>query len=144
MPGMDGIEAAPAHQDDASLRAARRAVVMRHRATAARRCREEAEAPALDGVLVKPVTPSHAVDTHRERLRSAPTAEAAPIAADGRRESATAVAGARVLLVEDNEINQQIAVELLEGAGAGVDVAGNGREAVEMLDAPQPPPSTSC
>src|SRR5213078_4911466 len=48
---------------------------------------------------------------------------------------------ARILLVEDNEINQQIAIELLEGAGATVRVAGNGREAVEILsNGPQPPP----
>ena len=43
--------------------------------------------------------------------------------------------------MEDNEINQQIAVELLEGAGAKVQVAGNGSEAVETLsNGPQPPP----
>src|SRR4029453_12493290 len=42
---------------------------------------------------------------------------------------------------EDNEINQQIAIELLEGAGATVQVANNGREAVETLaNGPQPPP----
>ena len=33
--------------------------------------------------------------------------------------------GTRILLTEDNEINQQIAVELLGGAGAKVDVANN-------------------
>ena len=38
-----------------------------------------------------------------------------------------------MLLAEDNEINQQIAVELLTSAGVDVVVAGNGREAVEML-----------
>jgi two-component system sensor histidine kinase/response regulator len=41
--------------------------------------------------------------------------------------------GLRVLLVEDNDINQQIAVELLEGVGATVDVANNGREAIDRL-----------
>ncbi|MBV8466727.1 MAG: response regulator [Burkholderiales bacterium] len=42
-------------------------------------------------------------------------------------------AGVRVLLVEDNEINQQIATELLQAAGVSVDVAGNGREALDIL-----------
>jgi two-component system sensor histidine kinase/response regulator len=42
--------------------------------------------------------------------------------------------GLRVLLVEDNEINQQVAVELMQGVGVAVDVAGNGREAVEKLE----------
>jgi two-component system, sensor histidine kinase and response regulator len=41
----------------------------------------------------------------------------------------------RVLLVEDNAINQQIAVELLEGVGVSIDVANNGREALNMLSA---------
>jgi CheY-like chemotaxis protein len=41
--------------------------------------------------------------------------------------------GLRVLLVEDNDINQQIAVELLEGVGATVDVTSNGQEAVDRL-----------
>jgi two-component system sensor histidine kinase/response regulator len=51
------------------------------------------------------------------------------------------LAGLRVLLVEDNDINQQIAVELLEGVGAKVDVASNGREAVDtLLGGPIPPP----
>jgi two-component system sensor histidine kinase/response regulator len=44
--------------------------------------------------------------------------------------------GARVLLAEDNEINQQIAVELLRGEGAEVVVVSNGREAIEKLAAP--------
>jgi PAS domain S-box-containing protein len=41
--------------------------------------------------------------------------------------------GAYVLLVEDNEINQQIATELLAQAGVMVEIANNGREAVEKL-----------
>src|SRR5262249_44589637 len=51
------------------------------------------------------------------------------------------LAGARILLAEDNDINQQIAVELLEGAGAKVTVANNGREAVRILsNGTQSPP----
>ena len=40
-----------------------------------------------------------------------------------------------MLLVEDNEINQQVAVELMEGVGVAVDVGRHGRQAVEMLEA---------
>jgi two-component system, sensor histidine kinase and response regulator len=43
------------------------------------------------------------------------------------------VAGARLLLVEDNDINQDVARELLEQAGFTVDVADNGRIGVDMV-----------
>ncbi len=43
------------------------------------------------------------------------------------------VAGARVLFVEDNDINRMIACELLEMGGYTVDVALNGQEAVDMI-----------
>ncbi|EIC23569.1 response regulator [Thiorhodovibrio frisius] len=43
------------------------------------------------------------------------------------------VQGARLLLVEDNPINQQVACELLAGAGIGVMVAENGQQALEIL-----------
>jgi signal transduction histidine kinase/response regulator RpfG family c-di-GMP phosphodiesterase len=46
-----------------------------------------------------------------------------------------AIAGARILLVEDNEINQQVACELLRGAGLEVDVADNGQLAVHCVEA---------
>ncbi|SFM95172.1 Signal transduction histidine kinase [Formivibrio citricus] len=41
------------------------------------------------------------------------------------------IRGARVLLTEDNPLNQQIATELLEAAGLQVDIANNGQEAIE-------------
>lgn len=44
------------------------------------------------------------------------------------------IRGARLLLVEDNEINQQVAKELLEQAGLNVDIANHGQEALQMLD----------
>jgi signal transduction histidine kinase/DNA-binding response OmpR family regulator len=44
-----------------------------------------------------------------------------------------ALAGARVLVVEDNEINQQVACELLQGVGFVVDVADNGQIAVQHV-----------
>ncbi len=44
----------------------------------------------------------------------------------------------RILLTEDNELNQEIAVAILEGAGFTTDLAENGQVAVEMLSSSQP------
>ena len=44
----------------------------------------------------------------------------------------------RILLAEDNELNQEIAVAILEEAGIHVEVAGNGQIAVEMLENSEP------
>ncbi|WP_394561947.1 PAS domain S-box protein [Aquipseudomonas alcaligenes] len=41
--------------------------------------------------------------------------------------------GGRLLLVEDNELNQQVAAELLRAMGCQVDIAANGREALDCL-----------
>ncbi len=43
------------------------------------------------------------------------------------------IQGAQLLLVEDNEINQQVAKEILEGAGLNVTLANNGQEAVNAV-----------
>jgi CheY-like chemotaxis protein len=43
------------------------------------------------------------------------------------------IQGAQLLLVEDNEINQQVAKEILEGAGLNVTLANNGQEAVKAV-----------
>jgi len=49
-------------------------------------------------------------------------------------DSRAVLAGDRVLVVEDNEINLQVARELLEGFGLEVESAANGREAIDRLD----------
>ena len=44
-----------------------------------------------------------------------------------------AIAGARILLVEDNDLNQEVACELLQDAGLLVDIAENGQEAIARI-----------
>ena len=44
----------------------------------------------------------------------------------------------RILLAEDNELNQEIAVAILEDAGFSIDVADNGQIAVDMLKKSEP------
>ncbi|MBT7711942.1 MAG: transporter substrate-binding domain-containing protein [Deltaproteobacteria bacterium] len=49
-------------------------------------------------------------------------------------EQLKSIQGARILLVEDNEINQQVAQELLEKAGFVIDIAEDGQKAVEAVE----------
>ncbi|HXJ57417.1 MAG TPA: response regulator [Verrucomicrobiae bacterium] len=127
MPGMDGLQASRHIKSDETLTHPPAIVLVT--AFGREEVREEAEHLQLDGFLVKPVTKSMIVDTLINVFAHADDATVS--AQDSGQE--IRVQGARILLVEDNEINQQIAVELLEGAGATVQVAHNGLEAIERL-----------
>jgi len=125
MPGMDGIETARALR---ALPVPPRIVMAT--AFGHEEARAQAEAAGIEGFLVKPVSQSSLVDT-LVAMFSAGAAEGARAA--GAAQGEAPLRGCRLLLAEDNEINQQIAVELLEGAGAAVVVAGNGREALDKV-----------
>jgi two-component system, sensor histidine kinase and response regulator len=134
MPGMDGLQTSRHIKSDETLTHPPAIVLVT--AFGREEVREEAERLQLDGFLVKPVTKSMIVDTLVNVF--AHEGEAASVTTEG--EQAMRLRGARILLTEDNEINQQIAVELLEDTGAMVKVANNGREAVDILsNGPQPP-----
>ncbi|MBU3735850.1 MAG: response regulator, partial [Methylobacterium sp.] len=91
-------------------------------------------ANGMDEVLVKPVNASILFDTVITLLGSQHEAEGRSLPPTSRAEQNLAgLTGRRVLLVEDNEINQMVAQELLQEAGLIVDVAGNGAIAIDML-----------
>jgi two-component system sensor histidine kinase/response regulator len=95
---------------------------------------KEARAAGIDMVLVKPVMPSCLFDATveilaRDKRTSGGAGTRGPAESCDAGEMPRALAsirGARVLLVEDNEINQLVAQEMLRGAGVLVDIAGNG------------------
>jgi CheY-like chemotaxis protein/HPt (histidine-containing phosphotransfer) domain-containing protein len=88
----------------------------------------------LDGVLVKPASPSSMLDTIMAARGAATRRSAADRTLRARTEGAVRVlSGARLLLVEDNAVNQEVALEILGDAGAVVDVASNGAEALEKI-----------
>ena len=128
MPGMDGIEAARRIKTDLPIESPPAIVIV----TSFNR--EEIYAQAqrynLDGLLIKPVTPSHLLDLFI-RLFASKGVEIKtrqPV-----KEKDYGISGLRILLAEDNEINQQIAIELLQSQGVQVTVAKDGREAVDMV-----------
>jgi len=87
----------------------------------------------FNGVLSKPVYPSTLLDGIVEALGHE-LERVDHSGAEDESEAVTKLRGARILLVEDNEINQELAMELLANGGMIVEVANDGQEALDMLD----------
>ncbi len=139
MPGMDGEELARRIKTDPELNPTKLVLLssMGKRGDAKRM-----EQVGFAAYLLKPVLQSHLYDTltllasrkgrdtggliTRHRIAEARAAQ------EGR-ESGGRGLGGKILLVEDNPVNQEVAKELLKEVGASVDVVGNGREAVEAV-----------
>ncbi|MGH9628863.1 MAG: response regulator, partial [Bryobacteraceae bacterium] len=136
MPGMNGLKAARLIKEDCELRSPPAVVLVT--AFGQDEVRDNAEYTPIDGVLLKPVTTSMLMDTLVNVFEgNREDGEGRPGLAPAVDRHANCLLGIRILLVEDNEINQQIALELLEGAGASVGVANDGLEAVsKMLEQP--------
>ncbi|MFT4928289.1 MAG: signal transduction histidine kinase/DNA-binding response OmpR family regulator [Phenylobacterium sp.] len=87
----------------------------------------------LDGFLTKPVSASLLLDAAMSALGYGTRRQVlAPVASVGK-DAVKGIAGARLLLVEDNEVNQQVATELLEQVQMVVEVAGNGQIAIDKV-----------
>ena len=93
-----------------------------------------AAAAGITDVLIKPLSASLLFDTVMRALGAVPDESPSPIGTASSLELQLAsIAGARVLLVEDNDMNQEVASELLEGAGCSVELAENGQIALEKV-----------
>jgi CheY-like chemotaxis protein len=130
MPGMNGIELAERVRQRPYDKMPRMVLVTGYG-------REEvlksAEDRKIDNVLVKPVNASMLFDSvsrlfgqHVATLEERDLGESPQAAL-------AAIRGAKVLLVEDNDLNQEVATELLRSAGLVVDVADNGQIAVDKV-----------
>jgi CheY-like chemotaxis protein len=91
---------------------------------------KQAEESGFENVLIKPVTSSILFDTAIVALGA--DLEATETVDAGPSFDIERIRGARVLLVEDNEINQEVAIGQLEDAEVFVDLAENGAVAVRM------------
>ena len=135
MPGIDGIECAQllSRRQDARHRAPTVLMLTAFNRDDVQRRLHERQLQ-VGALLIKPVTPSALFDAclaalgmpvHRQR-RSAKREEAMLVHQERLR-------GAHLLLVEDNAVNREIALTLLNRAGVTTAVAGDGREALAML-----------
>ena len=132
MPGMNGLEVAGRIREHPELYST--PIMIMVTAFGREDIRTRAKEVGVQGFLVKPVSPSVLLNAimdafgpeRQERPRAAAEVETES-------SSVQALRGARILVVEDNETNQEVARGLLEMVGMVVQVANNGREAVAAL-----------
>ncbi len=129
MPGFDGVQTARAIRSDLNL--AKQPAIIMITGNNPEDLLNEIEDLNVDGALVKPVSAALLRNAIQNALGlTAPVARAIPAPTVS---SHAALKGKRVLLVEDNEINQEIALEVLRQAGLDVMLADNGQQAVERV-----------
>ena len=130
MPGMDGIETVKAMRDAHPTATLPKVLMVSAYDMGFEKA--HAQAAGVSAFLVKPVSHQGMLETITGMFRPEgdvarpQLAEALPMVASNRR-------GLRILVAEDNEINRQVAVELLTDAGLQVEVAENGRIACTRL-----------
>ena len=131
MPGMDGLEASEHIKNHRSL--SKIPAIILVTAYGREEIMQQAEEIGLEGFLIKPVSPSVLFDTIMQAFGEGIPKTSRVAERDKEIENLKDIQGAQVLLVEDNEINQQVALEILQGAGVTVTVANNGQEAVNAV-----------
>jgi PAS domain S-box-containing protein len=132
IPGMDGWETVRKLRQICQGRSQQpRVVMLSSNGRDTLRARTLQEQALVDDFLQKPVTAS--------ALQDAALGQTRPDTGDLPRSSHRPLAGMRILVVEDNLINQQVAEELLIAEGALVALAANGQLGVDAVAASQPP-----
>ncbi len=132
-PGIDGIETAR-RINEMKLNKIPRTVMVT--AYGREEVFREAEKAGIEITLVKPVNPSILFDAAVRALGGdlkVSVTEEKEMSFDVRDLDFSHIQGARILLAEDNLLNQQVAMELLTGVGFQVDLAENGEDAVALV-----------
>jgi PAS domain S-box-containing protein len=128
MPGMDGLATAKSIREAANGKP--QPIVVMLNAFARDRIEEISHAPEADVVLVKPITSSNLFDALHQALVTQGEADQQ---AGADHTIVGSLADTHFLLVEDNLLNQAVARGILEHAGATLDIAADGRQAVEQM-----------
>ncbi len=129
MTGMDGIETLEAIRGQVAEEGAPAVILVT--AYGLEEVRAQSKRAGVNALLQKPITPLALFNAvAKTRPEFAGTITEAVQLSDAERYT---LAGLRVLLVDDNSINQQVAGELLRGAGVEVEMANNGLEAVAAV-----------
>jgi CheY-like chemotaxis protein len=129
MPEMDGLALGEAIRADAAFEDTQMIMLT---SVGHREETERARVIGFEAYLIKPVSPD-ALSAAMRSLSNLSTGEfRAPGVRRDRKLAPMANRGARVLLAEDNFVNQKVAQRMLERYGCTVDVAADGEEALEL------------
>src|SRR5437870_5758747 len=131
MPDQDGFELAAAVRADPDLAATKLLILT---SAGQRGDGERCRQMGIQAYLTKPIARADLIEAVGTVLLEAPPAGAAP-ALITRHSIAESRHSLRILLAEDNLVNQQVATAMLVKRGHQVDVVGNGREAVDAVGA---------
>jgi two-component system sensor histidine kinase/response regulator len=131
MPGLDGIETGKRIRALPHPERHPRLVIVT--AYGREEVLHQAEQNAFENVLIKPVTSSMLFDSVVEALSAAHPVDAGTKSKAPAETELSPIRGARVLLVEDNELNREVALGLLEDAHLVIDQAENGAQAMQMI-----------
>ena len=131
MPKMDGIETVKRMRSD--LKLDRLPVTIMVTAFGREEVMNQSEKVGINSLLIKPVNASLLLDTIMQTFCRDSRAFSSENTSDEVRTRLDRIRGARVLLVDDNSVNQQVAAELLRDAGLITDFAANGQEAVAAV-----------
>jgi signal transduction histidine kinase/CheY-like chemotaxis protein len=131
MPEMDGLTLAECIRENPELRDLRIAVLT---SAGLRGDAERSARIGIDAYLFKPIKQSELIHTISSLLaaeRSVVKRRPGPLTRPSSRENTT---GLRILVAEDNAVNQKLALRLLEKQGHSVVVAGDGKQALILLE----------
>ena len=133
MPGIDGLEVAKSIIQNPN--GAPPPIVIMVTAYDRQELFREANGINLDAVINKPITPSRLFNTliGLQRNETASRISTTDIF-NTTRTTLETIQGARILVVEDNELNQQVVKEFISKGGLSVTIANNGQEALDRLE----------
>ena len=135
MPTIDGVETIRRIQTDLSLPALPTCMMVTAHSREELLRQVQESGIRIDGLLIKPLASSTLYDSILTAMGmdTGPSRHAVG-GRSARTDVEAALRGAHILLVEDNDMNREFALEILGRAGIQVDVAGNGQEALEKID----------
>lgn len=134
MPGLDGVQVARRiRQSEQISNSTPYPLLLMVSAFSKEQLIEQSQNIHIDAFMEKPLDASYVLNmiNHILNRQRKPPVNGQEL--DNARENCQPIHGKKILLVEDNEINQLVAASILDGLGMHVDVAENGRIAVEMV-----------